>query len=297
MSFLSRKAMFLGVAALAIGGTLSSCGGSPATALPKVLGAYGAAPSMTFPAASAPSSLQVKVIKKGDGPVVVKGDLLLANYVGQIWRGKVFDSSFARHEPAAFQIGEGKVIPGWDKALVGAHVGSRMLLVIPPKDGYGATGQASAGITGKTTIAFVVDILGSYSASAEGQQATSTLVADGGGVRVDWAPNTAPVVHLLPGSSAPSKLSVTLLSHGTGDPVVPGATVLQLVVVNAKTGQVLQSTWSDGLPSVVSVARSGPLAGLVGVPIGSRLVLDIPKSKSDPALYVVIDVVGEPANA
>lgn len=296
MSLPSRKALLLGVAAFAIGGTLSSCGSSPATALPRVIGAYGTAPTMTFPATSAPSTLQVKVIKKGDGPVVAKGDLLLANYVGQIWRGKVFNSSFASHEPAAFQIGVGKVIPGWDKGLVGTHVGSRILLVIPPKDGYGAGGQPSVGITGKTTLAFVVDIVGSYSASAEGQQATSTLVARGGGVSVSWGPDSPPVVHLLHGGSSPTKPTVSLLSRGTGSPLVPGVVVLQFVVLNGKTGNVLQSTWQSGLPSVASLTRSGALAPLVGDRIGSRLVLDLPKSKSDPAVDVVIDVVGEPAN-
>jgi peptidylprolyl isomerase len=287
---------FLAVAAVAIGGTLSSCGSSTADALPQVVGAYGTTPTMTFPSSSAPGTLQVKVIKKSDGPVVKKGDLLLANYVGQIWRGKIFDSSFARHQPASFQIGVGKVIPGWDKALVGAHVGSRMLLVIPPKDGYGAGGQPNAGITGKDTIAFVVDILGSYSSTSEGQQATATLVASGGGVRVSWAPNSPPIARLVRGVANPRRVTTNLLSRGAGKPLVPGVAVLQFVVLNGKTGQVLQSTWQSGLPSAVPVAGSGPLAGLVGVRVGSRLVIDIPKSKSEPALDVVIDVVGEPDN-
>jgi peptidylprolyl isomerase len=287
---------FLAVAAIGVGGTLSSCGSSPSNALPHVVGAYGSTPTMTFPSSSAPSTLQVKVLKKSNGPLVKKGDLLLANYVGQIWGGKIFDSSFSRHQPASFQIGVGKVIPGWDKALVGAHVGSRMLLVIPPKDGYGAGGQPSAGITGKDTIAFVVDLLGSYSSSSEGQQATSTLVASGGGVKVTWPPNSPPTAHLVHGVASPRKLTSSLLSRGSGSPLIPGVTVLQFVVLNGKTGAILQSTWVSGVPSVVLVSRSGSLAPLVGVPVGSRLVLDIPKTKSEPALDVVIDVVGEPAN-
>ena len=38
---------------------------------------------------------------------------------------KVFDSSFDRGVPASFPIGVGQVIPGWDKALVGVNAGSR----------------------------------------------------------------------------------------------------------------------------------------------------------------------------
>ena len=58
--------------------------------------------------------------------------------------GKEFDSSWSRNQPAGFSIGVGEVIPGWDKALVGVKVGSRVLLVVPPADGYGSAGQSAA---------------------------------------------------------------------------------------------------------------------------------------------------------
>jgi peptidylprolyl isomerase len=53
----------------------------------------------------------------------------------------------------------GQVIPGWDKGLVGQTVGSRVLLVIPPADGYGSAGSPQANIKGTDTLVFVVDIL------------------------------------------------------------------------------------------------------------------------------------------
>ena len=62
--------------------------------------------------------------------------------------------------------GELGVIEGWVRALVGERVGSRVLLVIPPKLGYGAKGNADAGILGSDTLVFVVDILGSYGDAA-----------------------------------------------------------------------------------------------------------------------------------
>ena len=77
-----------------------------------------------------------------------------------IWRtGKVFDSSWSRNEPLTTVIGEGQVIKGWDTGLVGQTVGSRVLLVIPPADGYGTAGASTAGIKGTDTLVFVVDIL------------------------------------------------------------------------------------------------------------------------------------------
>jgi len=54
------------------------------------------------------------------------------------------------------------VIPGWDTGLAGQTVGSRVMLVIPPKDGYGKAGASQAGINGTDTLVYVVDILGAF---------------------------------------------------------------------------------------------------------------------------------------
>src|ERR1019366_2618708 len=102
--------------------------GAATVPLPTVKGGFGTKPTITFPNASPPSALQQKVLHQGSGPVIQKGDLLIANFVGQIWRGKVFDSSFGQ-PIAGFPIGVGDVVPGWDKTLVGKRVGSRVLLV------------------------------------------------------------------------------------------------------------------------------------------------------------------------
>jgi peptidylprolyl isomerase len=132
--------------------------------LPKVTDAGpGKAPTVTVPKTDAPTTLQDKTLIQGTGPVVAKGQALVAQYEGRIWNtGKVFDSSWTRGTPAAFPIGTGKVIPGWDKALVGKKVGSRVLLVVPPKDGYGKAGASGAGIKGTDTLVFVIDIIGAH---------------------------------------------------------------------------------------------------------------------------------------
>lgn len=97
----------------------------------------------------------------GSGPVVEKGQTIFARYLGEVYGGKKpFDQNFTGSDPASFEIGTGKVIKGWDKALVGQHVGSEVVLAIPPADGYGKKGQPSAGIKGDDTLYFVVDIVG-----------------------------------------------------------------------------------------------------------------------------------------
>jgi peptidylprolyl isomerase len=109
----------------------------------------------------APTKLIVQPLLQGSGPAVKKGQTLIAQYVGALYgSGKQFDASWDRGQPATFPIGVGQVIPGWDKALVGQKAGSRVLLVVPPADGYGSSGNPQAGIGGKDTLVFVVDVLG-----------------------------------------------------------------------------------------------------------------------------------------
>jgi FKBP-type peptidyl-prolyl cis-trans isomerase len=129
-------------------------------ALPTVTAPSGKAPTVTIPSATPPKDLQVKTLIQGTGPKVTKGQYIVVQYTGLNWRTKkVFDSSWSRSEPTAFNIGVGQVIKGWDSGIVGQTVGSRVMLVIPPADGYGKTGSSTAGIKGTDTIVFVVDIL------------------------------------------------------------------------------------------------------------------------------------------
>ena len=160
---LALVAVLAFAAACGSGGSNSSKSSSgPAGQLPTVAGAFGTKPTITFPAGTPSKTLQKSLLKEGTGPVVKAGDLLIVNYLGQIWRGNVFDNSYDRHVATGFPIGAGKVIKGWDTALVGLHAGTRALLVIPPDQGYGSAGQAQAGIKGTDTLVFVVDVLSSY---------------------------------------------------------------------------------------------------------------------------------------
>ncbi|HET9082620.1 MAG TPA: FKBP-type peptidyl-prolyl cis-trans isomerase [Trebonia sp.] len=138
----------------------SNVGGTLPTVTPPAAGST-AGPTIKIPAkTNPPATLQVKTLIKGKGAVVKKGQDIAVQYTGVNWRtGKVFDSSWARHTPFTTVIGAGQVIPGWDTGLVGQTVGSRVLLVIPPKDGYGSAGSSQAGIKGTDTLVFVIDIL------------------------------------------------------------------------------------------------------------------------------------------
>ncbi|GAA0996095.1 FKBP-type peptidyl-prolyl cis-trans isomerase [Subtercola frigoramans] len=114
-------------------------------------------PTVTIPASDPPTTVQIADLKKGDGAVVAAGDSVTVQYQGVIWgTGKVFDESWGK-SPATFVTNQ--VIPGFTQALVGQTVGSQVIVIIPPDQGYGSAGVAAAGISGTDTLVFVIDIL------------------------------------------------------------------------------------------------------------------------------------------
>lgn len=108
----------------------------------------------------APSKLQVIPLVEGTGDPVKQGDEVTVDYYGAVWgnEDKAFDESYSR-DPATFGLTEGGLIDGWVQGLDGVDVGSRVMLVIPPKLGYGKQG-AGEDIPPNSTLVFVVDVLG-----------------------------------------------------------------------------------------------------------------------------------------
>jgi peptidylprolyl isomerase len=115
-------------------------------------------PTVSIPKAlKAPTKTEVEVLKKGDGTKVATGDEVTVQYQGVNARtGKVFDQSWGRGL-STFQTSQ--VVKGFAAALVGQTVGSQVVAVIPPAEGYGTSGNSQAGIKGTDTLVFVVDIL------------------------------------------------------------------------------------------------------------------------------------------
>jgi peptidylprolyl isomerase len=64
------------------------------------------------------------------------GDIVKIHYTGTLDDGTQFDSSSGR-EPLEFELGSGKVIPGFEKAVEGMAVGENKSVNIPPEEAYG----------------------------------------------------------------------------------------------------------------------------------------------------------------
>ncbi len=67
---------------------------------------------------------------------VKEGDTVKVHYTGTLTDGTVFDTSEER-EPLEFTLGQGQLIPGFEKAVVGMNVGDSTEVEISSDDAYG----------------------------------------------------------------------------------------------------------------------------------------------------------------
>jgi peptidylprolyl isomerase len=107
------------------------------------------------------SGLKYTDLVVGKGDEAKKGDTVDVNYTGWLYvngkRGEKFDSSVGRG-PFTVQVGQGRVIKGWDEGLQGMRVGGKRELIIPPDLGYGARGAGGV-IPPNATLDFEVELL------------------------------------------------------------------------------------------------------------------------------------------
>ena len=293
------------LAPILVGGLLSGCGGSTGPAvdksLPTVTGHYGDKPKITIAkGVKASKTLQSTVLTKGKGPKVRKGDLLVADYLGSNYRTrKVFDNSYDRKAPSAFPIGVGKVVTGWDKTLVGVNVGSRVLMVLPPKYGYGKAGNTQAGIKGTDSLIFVVDVIAAYGPNATLPAPKPVASLPKGLPTVTGAWGVEPKVTLAKGTVPPKAPVATVLATGTGPKVLMGHLLVVQYTAVSWEGKALGKTWGTGGPQGLPTSVSDLL---VGEPVGSRVLLDLPPQQAGgdakkESVAVVIDILGQNGTA
>ncbi|MBW2963637.1 peptidylprolyl isomerase [Candidatus Woesearchaeota archaeon] len=68
---------------------------------------------------------------------VKKGDKVKVEYEGKLDDGTVFDSSEKHNKPLEFEAGSGKVIKGFDEAVIGMEKGQEKEIKIPAEEAYG----------------------------------------------------------------------------------------------------------------------------------------------------------------
>ena len=214
----------------------------------------------------------VKTLKQGDGALVCPGATVKVNYVGALWNGTVFDSSYQKGEPIEFSLD--RVVKGWGYGLAHTHVGDRVELVIPASLGYGS--QAAGDIPANSTLVFVVDLVGVATENLADESvlsgATATSEELPAGVTVTGDPGVEPTLAIDESVAAPTERKIYTIYKGSGEELVDGESFLYKAVAGGfgANGQT-QSSWSQA-----PVKEAVTNAGLAGYTVGSRILLVVP---------------------
>ncbi|HEY4153405.1 MAG TPA: FKBP-type peptidyl-prolyl cis-trans isomerase [Pseudolysinimonas sp.] len=151
----------------------------PLDGMPNVITAVSGQPGIVIQELDKPKTLSISTIKAGSGPTVKENDTVHLKYSGWTWPtssgdkpaiwagGQTSDgtavpdgeSTWTNDQAADIKVSSTGLPVGMYKSLLGAKVGSQVLVVIPPKDGFGSS-SSSYGFADTDTVIMVIDVLG-----------------------------------------------------------------------------------------------------------------------------------------
>lgn len=250
---------------------------SDSEVLPAVDGDAGAEPTLTWTGEDAPTNLTVKTLSAGDGAQVGATDMVTVAYAGWQWgKDETFDSSYSRGSDAQFEL-DG-VITGWRCGLAGAHVGDRLELAIPADQAYGNDASSGAPTGPLVFVVEVKDALSQEEIVSGTKDATPqdpSALSDRG-ISVSGDLGAPATITVGDGATEPTEVETILVAKGTGEELTQDSTVLVHMAFSSWDGSESQSSWDMNLPQTISLANAPGLEGLVGLPVGSRVVVLLP---------------------
>lgn len=285
--------------ALALAGVLALAGcsgGSGGSA--SVDQGFGEQPMIEFPGGSAPADLTVERLHEGSGALVGQGDYIVANYIGQVWdAAEPFNDSWDVGYPIGFSLN--MVIDGWKQGIPGSQVGDRLLVTIPSELGY-PDGNENAGIQPGDTLVFVIDVLAAHPEGTWYGEAGATDTGELAGlpVTIDGALGAQPTITVKDGGTEPTANTANVVARGTGEVIAADSIVTVAYGVIGWDGTGAGNSWEAGSPESIPLGGGSVFDELVGVPVGSRVVLQVPATEGNPAMAAVVEVLGlVPANS
>lgn len=296
--------MFFAAACGSDAGTGAAPASGSGAAAFKVTGDVGAKPAVTFPAGAPATTSSYQVVQPGSGEDIKSGDRVIVNLTVWNWDGKgnaVQGSSYDTKAPETIPVDQQlpKVL---QEGFTKVKHGGRLLAVLASD----IESDPQAAAAAEPTKVFVFDVVGTQPPVlkvASGKETKESIkgvkVVNPGGekaptltTKTDLKPSKELVVKtIIEGSGAKVKADQTLTVHYTGK--IWG------------TDKQFDSSWDRGQPAEFPLGQviQGWQKGLVGVPVGSRVVMSIPpdlgygaqEQQGIPAnstLVFVVDVLG-----
>lgn len=331
-----RRAAALAVPLTAIALAVSSCGNIPEEwrtpaflrmgedqldpRLPEVTGEVGEEPQVTFPDEEPPTEELSGVVDEGPGEneLVRADDLLIANVVQYQWtgpgEGEAVEGQSSYETGAPDLIRMEQMPEEISSVLVSQPVGSRAVYVFPPlTEQERQQAEMSGQPVQEGASVLVIDLMDRFN---KGSVVPGEQTTDGGDglPTVTQEGHSEPTIE-VPDTDPPEDLEVVPLIEGDGAEVEEGQQVIvQYSGVRWEADEngehpVFDSTWSRGGDPFDTTIGAGAVIegwdeGIVGQPVGSRLMLVVPgdmaygeseeEAMGAPAgtLVFVIDILG-----
>lgn len=299
----------------------AACGGDdlPPFAFPTVSSTDVGVEPKVISSTAPPDETVIQVLHEGTGKPVAAHDVLVADTKAQLWStGGVevpaFVNTFSGGRLLFRAIDQ--TVPGWGKVLPGIKVGSRVLMVTPPADGFGPQGNPQIGVGKDDSLIWVVDIIDAVPIDAVATGTPAKALTNAAALPSVTAGKSPTIT--IPKAAAPKKLVAEALIAGKGPKVAEGQTILaQYTGVIWRDGSVFDTSWKpDRGPFNARVAETdkqtgepgvikGWVDGLVGQRVGSRILLVVPPNlgyktagnpqagiKGTDTLVFVVDIIG-----
>jgi peptidylprolyl isomerase len=269
-----------------------------------VSGAFGQAPEVTWNSVVDTNEVASKTLVEGTGAKVVKGDQVLMNiWIGNGYSQREQFSTWAKGHESPVTVDDTQINNAIYTALADHTVGSRVEVVSPPKDAFGDQGNPSLGFAPTDHAVFIVDIMSKVltepSGAAQKPPATAPrlLFKDGAPAGFDFTNSP---------KTPSDKLQVFTLIKGAGPKVASGDTTIMnyLGEIYASKNVFDKSYGGDAFTTPIGASKviKGWDQGLVGVSVGSRVVLVIPPDlaygkdgqgsiKGNATLVFVVDIL------
>lgn len=193
--------------------------------------------------------------------------------------GEEIVSTYPSGQTVVMDLADPTLIPGFQETLLDKAPGEAFIVALPPDQAFGPTGNPDLGVAPADTLVFYMEVV---DVTTPLTQAEGTPVEPVEGLPTVEADGTSPAQITIPeGEEPPTELVVQPLIEGEGEPVQAGQQVtFHYTGVQWSNGEQFDSSLETGqpFPTQIGVGQVIPGwdEGLVGQPVGSRVLLVIP---------------------
>lgn len=244
-----------------------------------ITGDVGSEPEVKWKGEMTAGKVETKTLTEGDGDALKGQDDVLAHlWIGNGYSQQTAFSTYAEKKAELLTVDN--QLPDFLAGVRDAKIGSRLAITASAEQAFGEAGNAQLGIANKDTVLVIVDLVSKVQDKPEGER----------GEYPDWMPTPTFTKGVITGfdfSNAPDPtddLRKVQLIKGTGPRVKKGQTIAVRYLGQAFDGdKPFDENFGDtgtGQPTTFSIGTGAVIKGwdqgLEGMPVGSRVVLEIP---------------------